>query len=77
MALNGMGKVASFEEKMDNQGHVTRFSDSSLYDFVCVNCGATDSYNGNLDKKCPNPGKLFATDDAWYADLAMKRAKNA
>lgn len=62
---------------MDRQGHVTRFSDSSMYDFVCVNCGATDSYGGNLDKKCPSPGKPFATSDNWYKDLKEKRAKNA
>ena len=25
-----------------HESHITRFSDSSLYDFVCVNCGHTD-----------------------------------
>jgi len=33
-------------------GHVTRYSDSSLYDEVCVNCGATDT-SGKLDQPCP------------------------
>jgi hypothetical protein len=34
-------------------GHVTRYSDSSLYDEVCVNCGATDT-SGKLDQPCPS-----------------------
>jgi hypothetical protein len=35
--------------------HVTRFSDSSLYDYVCVNCGAHDSTQGweQLEQPCP------------------------
>ena len=41
------------ERKQDMMGHVTRFSDSSLYDEVCINCGATDAYGGRLDRKCP------------------------
>jgi hypothetical protein len=32
--------------------HVTRMSDSSLYDEVCVNCGATDT-SGKLEDPCP------------------------
>lgn len=32
--------------------HATRLSDSSLYDEVCVNCGATDT-SGKLDQSCP------------------------
>lgn len=31
----------------DERGHVTRFSDSSFYDEVCVLCGATDRPGGN------------------------------
>jgi hypothetical protein len=34
-------------------GHVTRYSDSSLYDEVCVNCGATDAQAGGLNQPCP------------------------
>lgn len=34
--------------------HATRLSDSSLYDEVCVNCGATDT-SGKLDQPCPAP----------------------
>jgi len=33
--------------------HVTRMSDSSLYDEVCVNCGATDA-SGKLNQPCPS-----------------------
>jgi hypothetical protein len=36
----------------DELGHVTRFSDSSLYDEVCVHCGATDT-SGKLEDVCP------------------------
>jgi hypothetical protein len=35
-----------------SSGHVTRMSDSSLYDEVCVHCGATDT-SGKLDEPCP------------------------
>jgi hypothetical protein len=34
-------------------GHVTRYSDSSLYDEVCTLCGATDA-SGKLDQPCPS-----------------------
>ena len=34
--------------------HRTRYSDSSLYDEVCVLCGATDSRGSDaLDRPCP------------------------
>lgn len=36
--------------------HVTRFSDASTYDEVCINCGATDEVPGgwgNLANGCP------------------------
>lgn len=39
---------------MDHPSHKTRFSDSSLYDEVCVNCGATDGRGDNrLSLPCP------------------------
>lgn len=38
----------------DILGHRTRASDSSLYDEVCVLCGANDSKDA-LDKPCPTP----------------------
>ena len=41
--------------------HVTRMSDSSLYDEVCVNCGATDGNGGNLNQPCPNSPATTAT----------------
>lgn len=40
----------------DDNGHQTRFSDSSLYDEVCINCGATDA-SGKLDNPCPSAPK--------------------
>lgn len=40
----------------DSLGHRTRFSDSSLYDEVCVTCGATDtSWCDKLRETCPSP----------------------
>lgn len=42
--------------KPDELGHVTRFTDSSVRDYVCVLCGADDGWliggNGGLDKPC-------------------------
>lgn len=39
--------------------HVTRFSwDTSTYDEICINCGATDKVLGgwgDLADPCPNP----------------------
>lgn len=40
----------------DPLGHVTRYSDSSLYDEVCTLCGATDAGTG-LRYPCPNRKK--------------------
>lgn len=35
-------------------GHLIRFSDSSLYDEICVRCGATDGrHDARLEKPCP------------------------
>lgn len=37
--------------------HVTRISDASTFDEICVNCGATDQVPGgwgSLAKPCPN-----------------------
>jgi hypothetical protein len=40
--------------KTTDLGHKTRSSDSSLYDEVCVYCGATDSRGSDaLDRPCP------------------------
>jgi galactose-1-phosphate uridylyltransferase len=35
-----------------HKSHNTRISDASSFDEICVNCGATDGYNGTLDKPC-------------------------
>lgn len=46
---------AELAGKPDEFGHVTRYSDSSLYDEVCVLCGATDARGDDrLERKCPN-----------------------
>lgn len=43
-------------------GHLTRFSDSSLHDEVCVKCGATDGRSDTrLTKPCPLPVHPFQT----------------
>ena len=43
--------------KRDKFGHVTRFSDSSIYDEVCLLCGMTDSFlskDNTLNTVCPS-----------------------
>lgn len=43
-------------EKTPYQTHVTRYSDSSLYDEKCVNCGGTDARgDDSLNEVCPLP----------------------
>lgn len=55
---------------MKHPSHKTRFSDSSFYDEVCVNCGATDRVPGgwgDLAKPCPktdNPAPSGAQERA-------------
>lgn len=55
-------------------GHVTRDSDSSFYDEVCVNCGATDTNSGlgDLAYACPSPGVPYATTADYYARRAVQ-----
>lgn len=36
-----------------SNGHITRFSDSSLYTEVCVLCNANDGYGNKLRDPCP------------------------
>lgn len=38
---------------VDHPSHVTRFSDSSFYDEICVLCGTTDGPGGQLAASCP------------------------
>ena len=62
-----------------HKSHETRFSDSSFYDFVCVNCGYTDEVPGGagkLARPCKKPvGKGGITADQWYKDQKRKHAK--
>ena len=40
----------------DSKGHITRFSDSSMYDEKCTLCGATDAvWDNKLNERCPGP----------------------
>jgi hypothetical protein len=57
----------------DINGHITRFSDSSLYDEKCVNCGGTDAYNGGLYKKCPTPGQPYKSEQDYRDTVAKMR----
>ena len=61
--------VAPPQAPPDENGHVTRFSDSSLYDEVCINCGATDT-GGSLDKPCPSVPTSGPTSPATVAAVA-------
>lgn len=40
----------------EGTGHITRYSDSSLYDEVCTLCGSTDT-SEKLSKPCPSAKK--------------------
>jgi hypothetical protein len=59
-------------------GHVTRFSDSSLYDEVCTKCGATDA-SGKLNDPCPVPvvADHATPDPAFGVDKATFYKTNA
>ena len=54
--------VPTYLLKPTPKGHITRYSDSSLYDEVCMLCGATDGQAGRLDELCPNKLELRSTD---------------
>jgi hypothetical protein len=53
---------------MNYNGHETRYSDSSFFDEICVNCGTTDAPGGGLNEACPNPvGQGGITVKEYYA----------
>jgi hypothetical protein len=62
-----------------DHSHVTRYSDSSFYDEVCVNCGATDQVPGgwgDLGRPCPSPGKPYKTvREMEHANLQFSAAR--
>lgn len=52
--------MKALKEQKKHLSHITRSSDSSLYDEKCVNCGATDIAGGGwgkLAQPCPNKPK--------------------
>ncbi len=51
--------------------HVTRFSDASTFDEICVNCGAHDEVPGGwgrLADPCPNPPKTEKIEEVPIAN---------
>lgn len=71
----------------DKYGHVTRLSDSSVYDEVCTLCGATDARGSDrLQKPCPQakrePPKLHVSGssststappaDGWHITISRQ-----
>jgi len=59
--------------------HITRFSDASTFDEVCVNCGATDEVPGgwgDLAYVCPSPGKPYKTLDEYYNQVKVVSKRN-
>jgi hypothetical protein len=57
--------------------HVTRFSDASSFDEICINCGAHDEVPGgwgHLAYACPNmPTKATAAEEC---EVKMDAVKN-
>lgn len=47
-------------------GHVTKYSDASSYDEICVNCGAHDGWGRLAAEPCPKPpGEGGLTYEEW------------
>lgn len=59
--------------KADKNGHVTRYSDSSLYDEVCVLCGGTDAVG---DKRLKELCKAAPENNAKEVEESYGFAKN-
>lgn len=55
-----------------DQPHKPRYSDSSLYDEVCENCGATDDRPGGLRGACP-----MTAPGAWASPPALLERSEA
>lgn len=50
--------AAAHRTPLGINGHITRISDASSFDEICINCGATDEVPGGLGAlayPCPNP----------------------
>lgn len=51
---NATSTEGAKKRKPPKKLHKTRFSDSSVYDEVCIYCGATDARGDpRLEKPCP------------------------
>jgi hypothetical protein len=63
--------------------HVTRFSDASSFDLICVNCSSTDQAIGGwgkLAEPCPKPvGQGGQTYEEWMKaeDARIKRLRES
>lgn len=58
-----------------HDSHVTRFSDSSLYDEICINCLHTDNdRERRLEKECTVPLEQRRTLKQYYKDRETKLA---
>jgi hypothetical protein len=61
-----------------HHSHVTRYSDASTYDEICVNCGATDQVPGGWGKlvepctfKGPNSSGRKLTENQWQFSMRL------
>lgn len=67
------------DEKGPHPSHVTRDSDASTFDEICVNCGATDQVPGGwgqLAEPCPKPvGQGGLTYEQWLVKDHERRKK--
>lgn len=60
-------------QKPDGNGHVTRLSDSSRFDEICVNCGAHDGIG--LYFRCPAVPPLLYTQSDMNTRIAELEAE--
>jgi hypothetical protein len=63
-----------------HNSHVTRFSDSSRFDEICVNCGLTDNAGllraSDLTEPCTKPvGSGGKTIEQWQEEDKQRVAK--
>jgi len=64
--------------KQLHPSHVTRSSDASTYDVVCVNCGESDIVPGGYGKladPCPKPVEAGGMTIGEWAEVEKKRVE--